>query len=32
MNDRGDAEGRAELADQINAVLASAGIHYRLRR
>jgi hypothetical protein len=25
-----DAEGRAELADQVNAVLASAGIHYRL--
>jgi hypothetical protein len=25
-----DAEGRAEFADQVNAVLASAGIHYRL--
>ena len=25
-----DAEGRAELADQANAVLARAGIHYRL--
>ena len=25
-----DAEGRAELADQVNAVLASAAIHYRL--